>query len=44
MEPWGRPALTGYSCEEFHPEPVEAVCYWEKKKWGQMSDLKFHKT
>ena len=22
MEPWGIPALTGYSCEVSHPEPV----------------------
>ena len=32
MEPWGTPALTGYSCEDFHPEPLEAIYYWERKK------------
>ena len=44
MEPWGTPALTGYCCEDFHSKPLEAVHHWEKKKWGQISDLKFHKT
>ena len=28
----------------FHPEPPKAVYYWEKKKLGQISDLKFHQT
>ena len=28
----------------FHPEPLEAINYREKKKYGQISDLKFHKT
>ena len=27
-----------------HPEPPEAAYYQEKKKQGQISDLKFHKT
>ena len=25
-----------------NPELPEAIYYWEKKKWGQISDLKFH--
>ena len=33
MESWGT----------FHPEPLEAVYYKEKKKLGQISDLKFHR-
>ena len=27
-----------------HPEPPEAVCYWQKKKRDQISYLKFHTT
>ena len=27
-----------------HPEPPEATYYWEKKKYGQISDQKFHNT
>ena len=27
MEPWGNPALTRYSCEDFPPEPLEVVYY-----------------
>ena len=26
-----------------HPEPPEALYYWEKKKKSQISDLKFYK-
>ena len=38
IEPWGTPALTGYSCEDFpfknhsktsHSKPLEAAYYWE---------------
>ena len=32
MEPWGTPALTGYSCKGSQPEPLEAFYYWEKMK------------
>ena len=31
MEPWGTPALAGYSCEDFPPQPHAVVYYWEKK-------------
>ena len=44
IEPCGTPVLTGYPCEDFHPEPPKAVHYWEKKKYSQISNLKFHKT
>ena len=27
-----------------HGEPLEAVYYWEKKKYSQISDMKFHKA
>ena len=27
IEPQGTPALTAYSCGDFHPEPSEAVFY-----------------
>ena len=26
MEPWGIPALTGYSCND-HPKPLESAYY-----------------
>ena len=26
-----------------YPKPLQAVYYWEKKKQGQILDLKFHK-
>ena len=42
MEPRG--TLTGYSCEDFNPEPLKDVYYWEKKKYGQISYQKFYKT
>ena len=32
MKPSGTPALTRYSCEDFHLEPLEVVYYGEKKK------------
>ena len=31
MESWGTPALAGYSCEDFPPQPPEVVYYWENK-------------
>ena len=43
-EPWGTPALTGCSCEDFHSEQTEVVYYWQKNKKDQMSDMKFHNT
>ena len=43
MEVWKIPSLTGYSCEDLPLEPLEAADYWEKKKYSQISDLKFHK-
>ena len=27
-----------------HVQPAEAAYYWEKKKEGEITDLKFHKT
>ena len=50
MEPWGTPALTGYSFEDFPLEPLKAVYYWQnykakiKKEEGQISHLKSYKT
>ena len=32
MKPSGTQALTRYSCEDFHLEPLEVVYYGEKKK------------
>ena len=47
MEPWGTSALSGYSWEDFpfrtRPEP-EAAYYWDKTKWGRITDQKFHNT
>ena len=41
MEPWGSPALTDALVKTFYLEPLKVVFYWEKKKKGQISDLKF---
>ena len=30
MESWGSLALTRYSCEDFHPDPLNAIYYLEK--------------
>ena len=32
MEPWGTPALTGYSFEDFPLEPLKAAYYWQNYK------------
>ena len=32
MKPWGTPALTGYSSEDFPPEKIEVIYYWERIK------------
>ena len=31
MDPRGRPALTGYSCKVFSPEPTEAIITEERR-------------
>ena len=35
-------ALTGYSCEDLPSRTTWSHLYWEKKKQGQISDLKLH--
>ena len=44
MESWRTPVLTGCSCKTSHPEPLEAIYYWEKIKQGQILDQTFDKT
>ena len=43
MEPWGTPALTIYSWEDF-PSRTTWSRLLLRKEEGQISDLKFHKT
>ena len=42
MDSWGTLIFTGCSCEDSNPEPPKASYSREKKKWGEISDLKFH--
>ena len=44
METWERPALTEYSFKDFPSKLHEAVYYWERTKYSQIPDQKFHKT
>ena len=44
MEPYGNPALTGYSCEEFASRTTRSHLLLRKKEIGQICYLKFHKT
>ena len=44
MDPWGTPELLDILVKISHPEPPKATYYWEKKKNGQILDLKFHKS
>ena len=40
MNPWGTPALTGYSCEVFHPEPPKEIRR-NKAKYLSWNSVKF---
>ena len=43
MESWGPPALTEYSCADFLSRPTQRTLLLRKTKYGEISDLIFHK-
>ena len=38
IEPWGKPALTEYSCQDFASKTTQATYYWGNMKQEQSNN------